>query len=61
MTACPSGKTRYRSAQRAARVLSRIWSSPKPGRRLERRAYHCPDCFGWHLTSKPQRPEREDS
>ncbi|WP_306369114.1 hypothetical protein [Nocardiopsis sp. CC223A] len=24
--------------------------------RMPRRAYECPDCRGWHLTSKPERP-----
>jgi hypothetical protein len=26
--------------------------------RREIRAYECPDCNGWHLTSKPARPIR---
>lgn len=61
MTACPTGKTRYADQHQAEHVLRRIWATPKPGRRLERRAYHCPDCLGWHLTSSPPRPAREAS
>jgi hypothetical protein len=26
--------------------------------RREIRSYECPDCNGWHLTSKPDRPNR---
>lgn len=51
---CPvTGKARYRSEGSAESVLSTIWSTPNPGRRLERRSYMCPHCEGWHLTSKP--------
>ncbi len=51
---CPvTGKARYRSESRADEVLGSIWATPHPGRRLERRAYQCPYCGSWHLTSKP--------
>lgn len=50
-----TGKARYDSEATADRVLSVIWSTPNPGRRLECRAYLCPHCQGWHLTSKALR------
>ena len=50
---CPSGKQRFTSAEKADGVLGRIWSKPRPGRRMETRSYLCRDCAGWHLTSQP--------
>lgn len=50
---CATGKRGYPDRHTAQRVLSRIWSTCKPGRRLECRAYHCGRCGRWHLTSMP--------
>lgn len=50
---CRSGKRAYLSEAAAQNVLGRIWSSCKPGRQLECRAYHCGHCGYWHLTSMP--------
>lgn len=37
----------------ALKVMRRIWRRPKPGRRLEARAYEsCPSCNGWLLTKR---------
>ncbi len=50
---CPSGKRRYRDrigAQLALAVIRRRDSR----QRRETRAYPCPDCRGWHLTSRSQ-------
>lgn len=50
---CLTGKRRYRDrigAQLALAVIKKRTSWK--GR--ETRAYHCPTCHGWHLTSKPQ-------
>lgn len=50
---CASGKRVYPDQRNAQKVLGRIWSTCKPGRRLECRAYHCGRCGRWHLTSMP--------
>jgi hypothetical protein len=61
MTACPSRKRGLPSREAADATLGRIWSRCwRGGRRLESRYYQCPDCGLWHLTSKPDRPERTD-
>ncbi|MGW4488416.1 hypothetical protein ACWEOE_31795 [Amycolatopsis sp. NPDC004368] len=49
---CPTKKRRYRSKVSADKTLAHIWRNPRPGRRLESRAYPCIVCQGWHLTSK---------
>lgn len=56
---CPTRKRRYITRTQADAALGRIWSTPRSGRRLETRTYHCPTCNGWHLTSKPltQQPQ----
>ncbi|MFM7677237.1 MAG: hypothetical protein ACKO83_00155 [Roseiflexaceae bacterium] len=53
-------KQRYRSLHDAKLVLGQIRRQHSkalrmgfPTRRLESRAYKCPHCSGWHLTSKP--------
>jgi len=53
MSACLSGKKRYRdeiAAKLALATYRRKDRSSSPG--LEARAYRCPECRGWHLTSK---------
>ncbi len=53
---CSSGKVRYRdrvSALLARANIGRTDSSHRP--KSERRAYWCPQCRGWHLTSEPRR------
>lgn len=50
---CPTGKFRYRDRIAALLALGRI-DNVDPGRR-ESRVYRCPQCRGWHLTSKPKR------
>jgi hypothetical protein len=57
---CPAtGKLRYntqRSAENVLRQLIRQWLanpfSYDGRRREEARAYRCPECDGWHLTSQ---------
>lgn len=44
----------FRSRAKAARELRHC----RNGRRRERRAYQCPLCSGWHLTSQKQRGGR---
>lgn len=54
---CPSGKTRYRD--RIGALLALASTQRRDGSRrpkTEKRAYRCPDCRGWHLTSKGKRP-----
>lgn len=45
---CPSGKTRFRDHESAARALRR----PSSRSVVPVRVYLCPQCKGWHLTSK---------
>ena len=56
--ACPTGKHRYRDRVGALVALADSLSKPS-GNRNEVRAYHCPQCSGWHLTSKAlyERPQ----
>ena len=46
MNECPTGKLRHTS-RTAAHSFLRMGKNK--GRRM--RAYLCPDCHGWHLTS----------
>ncbi|MFC8273788.1 hypothetical protein ACFUJR_14945 [Streptomyces sp. NPDC057271] len=50
-TTCISGKARYRDELAAKLALARI--DVGHGNRHECRAYRCPACRGWHLTSRP--------
>ena len=43
-------KVRYRDRVAAALALAKIQRQGKSGH-TERRAYRCPNCKGWHLTS----------
>ena len=53
---CPSGKVRYRDRLDALLALSRIDRKDSPRRsKSEQRAYPCPRCKGWHLTSTDRR------
>lgn len=49
---CRTGKLRYRDRIAALLTLDRL-DNLDPARR-EKRAYRCPLCRGWHLTSKPK-------
>jgi len=45
-------KVRYRDEIAAKLALATIQNQDKASRpKAERRAYFCPDCRGWHLTS----------
>ena len=46
------GKVRYRD-QIAAMFALASTRNARSSKRAERRYYLCPDCRGWHLTSKP--------
>ena len=51
-------KIRYHTASGARWALWGIWVDRYlrgRRRRRERRAYACPHCLGWHLTSQPKR------
>lgn len=53
---CPSGKVRYRDRLGALLALSKIGRKDSPRRpKSEGRAYQCPRCKGWHLTSTDRR------
>lgn len=45
---CPSGKAWYRTKLDAMMALARVQDGP-------RRAYPCPMCGSWHLTSQVRR------
>lgn len=58
MSVCKSGKKRYRDERTALFVLVSCRARRilrHDGRRREQRAYRCPFCFGWHLTSAPEK------
>lgn len=48
---CPTGKRRFRDRVAALLALAEI-ARADGERREEVRAYRCPECRGWHLTSK---------
>lgn len=55
-TCLPTGKLRFRDKKSALEVLHAAVAAAalNPGsRRREQRAYKCPHCRGWHLTSRP--------
>lgn len=47
-------KRRYRDQIDASLALAVLVRQDKEGH-TERRAYKCPRCFGWHLTSQEKR------
>ncbi len=49
---CPSGKVRYHDRIKAQLVLASIRKKHERRPKGERRAYECPKCHGWHLTSQ---------
>jgi hypothetical protein len=60
-TCVSSGKRRYRDKKSALQVLRTAVAAAAlnpDSRRREQRAYRCPDCHGWHLTSRPTLPLR---
>lgn len=54
----PTGKVRYRTRAAALIGLGETQQAAEEGdhRRREERAYHCKQCDGFHLTSKPFDP-----
>lgn len=50
---CLTGKWRYRDRIAVLLALATV-DTTKPKRR-EKRAYRCPHCRGWHLTSQRRR------
>lgn len=54
-------KRRYDTLEAANHKLDRIDAERprKPGRKLPIRAYRCPLCRGWHLTSQAKRTDRK--
>lgn len=57
---CPTGKNKYRTRGLAQAELVGTVIAKNRGdqRRHERRVYECPMCFGWHLTSQPDRAQK---
>lgn len=55
---CRTGKIRYSDRISALLALSTARTQDDPSRpKIEARAYKCPSCYGWHLTSRAARPE----
>lgn len=54
MSACPSGKLRFRDRIGAMMALADC-ARKDAAKRREVRAYRCPLCRGWHLTSRADR------
>lgn len=53
---CPTGKVHYRDRVAALYALARVQHADDTGRpKAERRAYRCPRCGSWHLTSRRRR------
>lgn len=50
-SSCPSGKVRYRD-QIGAKFALAVINRRGGKKRREQRAYRCPTCNGWHLTSR---------
>lgn len=53
-----SRKRRYSGLSKALHALDRIREKRSSSPTTEQRAYHCPHCDGWHLTSQPKRNTR---
>lgn len=49
-----NGKVRYRNHEDATRALSTLRRTGS--QTIPRRAYRCPECAGWHLTSMVEVP-----
>ncbi|MFC5181372.1 hypothetical protein [Actinomadura harenae] len=53
---CPTGKVRFRDRIAATLALATIQRQGRQDRdKAEARAYRCPACSGWHLTSQHPR------
>lgn len=53
---CPfSGKTVYPTRRDARQALAAI-RERRATTHVERKAYTCPFCKGWHITREPERP-----
>jgi hypothetical protein len=50
---CSSGKVGYSSHRRAMMAVARLVATSRRDR-VPERAYHCPRCGRWHLTSQPK-------
>ncbi|MEV4257264.1 hypothetical protein AB0J52_29255 [Spirillospora sp. NPDC049652] len=58
-TRCPTGKVRFRDRIAATLALATIQHQGRQDRdKAETRAYRCPTCAGWHLTSQHPRVGR---
>lgn len=49
------GKRRFRDHDQATAALRTIRTYGEQREKNPQRAYHCPVCNGWHLTSRPER------
>jgi hypothetical protein len=49
---CPSGKVRHYDRIAALMALASVRGKGERRPKDERRAYECPQCHGWHLTSQ---------
>ena len=51
---CDSGKVGYKSHRRAMMAIQRAKAVFPDSECYPERAYHCPRCDRWHLTSQPK-------
>lgn len=59
VSVCPTGKVRFRDRIGALMALNGRGRGDHRRDKTEARAYRCPDCHGWHLTSwKGKPPQR---
>lgn len=58
---CPHGKRKYATESQARTELvgALVGANSGNGKRHEQRAYECPACGHWHLTSKPAMAARK--
>lgn len=56
MDKCPfSGKLVYQTRRHARLALGKI-GMRRASKHVERNAYRCPHCHGWHITREGERP-----
>jgi len=56
---CPTAKVKYKTLIKALFTILK-WEHGDDGHPRPIRAYRCPFCQRWHLTSQPQREEIEN-
>lgn len=55
---CPRGKTPFPTQRKAEEKLAAILADPVKRALVPCRVYQCEHCSMWHLTARPEIPER---